>query len=94
MAKRTIQERYENWRKDHPEVYKLFEQYVLQMVVRKEKFGISLIAERIRWYGIVKKGEKEQFKIPNSYRSRIIRDIIKRWPNVLDYVEIRDLRTP
>lgn len=79
-----IQQGFENFHRDNPEVYQLFDKFTHRMIGSGFQHGsTSLIAERIRWETSVET-VGEIVKLNNNYRSRYSRlwekkKSISRW---------------
>lgn len=70
----------------HPNVYGLFKRYALDAKrAGRSKFGIGMIAERVRWYMSVESvgTADEDFKINNNLRSCYARLLMIREPEAL-----------
>ncbi len=90
---RTIQEAFEAFHKEHPEV----ETYLIALtyeVQRKgyERYGIGALWERLRWHFQIEVGLGEDFKLNNNFRSRYARKIMREHPDLDAFFEIRELR--
>lgn len=78
----------------HPVVYRLFEQFSLQLIAAgHKKLGSKMIIERIRWE-ISTNGSKDAdgFKINNNYTCYYSRLFIKNNPQYRDYFEFREVK--
>ncbi len=86
----TLRDRAEKWVGDNPEVFALFEKFALQIAQRKRKFGMKLIAERVR-YEVMMSWDKdsEGFKVNNSYVSHIARILAEKHPHLAEWIEFR-----
>jgi hypothetical protein len=83
-----LHEATERWIAENPASYKLFSRFALELArARPGKFGIALIAERVRWEVNVKwRGE---FKVNNSYRAYLARRLVKDHPELEGRFEMR-----
>lgn len=79
------------WIRNHPEIANMFFDFAKQMAARAKKFGIGLIAERVRWQVMYEKGE-ETYKINNNFRAYIARWIIAKEPALEAHFEFRKVR--
>lgn len=73
--------------KANPSVYRLFVRFCRDMAAKRRKFGIGLVAERVRWEMAFK--YDEDYKINNNYRAYIARRIIANHPEVRGYLTLR-----
>jgi hypothetical protein len=87
---RTIEQRFEDYHRQHPEVYRLYVQYA--RIAREKgykRIGIGFLTEIIRWQeGIAK---TERFAISNDYRSRYARFIMANEIDLCDFFSTRNL---
>jgi len=90
----TIQERFEAYHKEHPEVYELVKVYAAKArAAGFTRFSINMIVERIRWYHHIEQGDHE-FKIDNYFRSRYARKLMEDDPTFVGFFELRVLTSP
>jgi hypothetical protein len=93
-----IQIRFENFHRQNPRFYQLLVYYTREAVkAREEKgrgrhYGIAAVVERVRWHVDVEAKGVEEFKMPNDFRSRYARLIMKQEPDLRDVFELRELR--
>lgn len=76
----------------HPRVYELFRRYAAEARrAGRDRFGIGMIAERVRWYMTVEAvgTATEDFKINNNLRSCYARLLMIRCPEFEGLFEIR-----
>lgn len=60
-----------------------------------EKIGIGHMFEVLRWeYHRRTKGDKDDFKLNNNYRSRYARLIVQLHPDIGEMLELRELKAP
>ena len=75
------------------QVFPLFERFALEMVAKHRRFGIALLAERVRWeVATTWASDAEGWKINNNHRSYIARDLLRLYPALEPYLSIRCLR--
>jgi hypothetical protein len=88
-----IQERFEKFHAENPEVYRLLVKFAREAkAAGRKKYGIASLFERLRWHvDIELKGEKE-FKLNNNYRSRYARRIAAVEYDLKDFFEVRELK--
>ncbi len=91
--RQTLQERFEAWVKDNPEMVNLFLCYARQAkTAGLHHYGVKAIAERVRWHVEVEtKGEV--WKMNNNYPSRLARLLVRRDPSLDGLFEMRKLRS-
>jgi len=68
----------------NPSVYALFSRFALQMADRHHRFGIGLLAERVRWECAITSTNEDDdpYKINNNYRAYIARQLISDHPGL------------
>lgn len=88
----TLEERFKLWAFANEPVVELFLKFARQAkAAGQKKFGIGAIAERVRWEVYVERKEADPFKINNSYRSRLARELVRRDPSLDGLFEFRKL---
>ncbi len=92
--RRTIQERFEEYDRLHPEVFA----YMLTVALRVKtkgfrKFSIRTIWEQMRWYFQIEKDEGAEFKLNDHFHSRYARKLMAEYPEFEGFFEIRELRS-
>ena len=89
----TIQEQYEAFSKEHPEV-KIYLVALAFEVQRKgyANYGISPLWERMRWHFHIEQDLGEDFKLNNNYRSRYARTIMAENPKLEGFFRLRELQ--
>lgn len=89
----SIDQRFTDYHKDHPQVYEWFKTFALQAIDRKKgKTSAKLIVNRIRWemnFQVI----GEDYRINDAYSSRYARLFIKDFPEYTSYLEMRELRS-
>lgn len=89
---RTIEERFERFHAANPEVYRLLVHYTRTLRrAGRERIGISLVWERLRW-DVAIRTVGDELKLDNSYRSRYARRIMRDEPDLAGVFETRALR--
>ena len=95
MAADPIQDQFEAFHRDNPQVYvKLVELVEAWLATGKTRLAIGALWERLRWEIGVQTITDTDFKLNNNYRSRYVRLLIQRhpeWPAGL--FETRRLRS-
>jgi hypothetical protein len=87
--RRSLSERYLAWRALNPQVYKLFRRFAYEALESGQKFGAKAIAERMRWEMRVK--ARDDFKVNNSFVSRMVRELIEEDERFEGYFQTRKL---
>lgn len=88
----TIQERFEAFHSQNPQVYAAYRSLAFQLLGQGVKrYGISGLTEILRWqFALQTKGDS--FRINNDYRSRYVRMLVKNHPELDGFFEFRQLR--
>lgn len=86
-----LEARAHAWMDEHPEAMALFERLALQAVKAKRRFGIGLLTERVRWEAKVSRWV-DGFKINNNHRAYIARELVRRYPSLSAWLELRTVR--
>ncbi len=90
--RRSIQERFEEWSAARPEVEEKIVEYALRAKhAGLRTYGMKAIWERLRWHFKIDKGDHE-FKLCNDYTSRYARRIMRDYPALEGFFELRELR--
>ena len=85
--------RYREWITLHPHVFLLFESFALEMRDRDAKFGIGMLAERVRWEVAASWLPSDGYKINNNYRAYLARDRIAKHPELARLMTTRKVRS-
>jgi hypothetical protein len=81
------------WIVANPKVYALFQQFARQMSDRGRRFGIGLLAERVRWECMfVTAGGTHEYKINNNYRAYIARKLVQDDPFLTQFLRFRETK--
>ena len=89
----SIQEKFEDYDRRHPEVYEQLVGLAFDLYRRGRKhYGIGALFERLRWHFQIEKDMGEDFKLNNNYRSRYVRQLISQHPELEDFFELREVR--
>lgn len=90
----SIQERFERYHRDHPEVFACLVHLAYEVKGKGFRhYGIKSLFERVRWHFQIEQG-LEEFKLNNNYHSRYARLIIQEFPDLDGFFELRDLQAP
>lgn len=93
MEPLTIQERFLEFHKAHPEVYAAVVRFARDARERgRRRFGIKMIWERARWYLTIEH-HSDDYKLNNNYHSRYARLVMTQEPDLADFFATRELRT-
>jgi len=88
-----IQERFEAFDREHPEVFSLFRRAAESLRAQgRTRFGTAAIFERMRWFSDVGAAESG-YRLNNDFRSRLARKLIAECPDFEGFLEIRRLRS-
>ena len=87
---RSLTERYAAWRELNPHIYELFKQFALEAWASGSRVGAKAIAERIRWELRIR--YRGDYKVNNSFVSRMARELIEEDERFVDWFETRRLR--
>jgi len=89
--KTTLDGRFDDWAAENPEIVELFLRYAREARASGRHYGIKAIAERVRWHVTVEK--REDYKINNSYMSRLSRLLVRVDPDLVGLFEFRKLKS-
>jgi len=90
----TIQERFEIYDRNHPEVWRLFVEFALLAKARgRTRYSARAIMQRIRWEREVEQEAAEPFKISNLWSSRYARKLVNADPETwTGFFELRQTK--
>jgi hypothetical protein len=92
---RTIQERFEKFHAEHPDVYQLFKRFAFELLdAGRKRYGSDAIIQRIRWHMATSSQGSPDFKINDHFSSRYARKLIEDCPQFADFFELRRLHSP
>lgn len=74
---------YLRWKKKYSHVYKKFQEETLKLINRRRRFGMWLVAGKIRWDYAFE--YDTQFKICNDYIALITRELMLEIPQLQKY---------
>jgi hypothetical protein len=93
MRRTDLEARYREWARTHPEVLALFRRFAADMAARRRRFGIGLLAERVRWEVHAEWApDAAGFKLNNDYRAYVARDLIADMPELAPLLRTRRVR--
>lgn len=91
---KTIDERFETFNRQHPDVYELFRCCAKQLLVRGVKhYGAKAIVEHIRYEKMTSSQGRPEFKIDNNFTSRFARKLIAEDGRFEEFFRTRKLRS-
>jgi len=74
----------------HPEVYRLFEQFVFEILRRGiTHYSADAVMHRVRWETLATGRPEDDFKINNNYVAYYARMFIARNPHLTEFFETR-----
>ena len=89
----SIDERFREFDREHPEVFRLFREYAEQIRWRGfERYSADAILHRIRWWHHVDRCNRE-FKINDHFSSRYARLLMMVDGSFAGFFETRELRS-
>lgn len=75
------------WMRANPHSVRLFEKFALEAAARGKKFGMKLLAERVRWECAIE--ADGDYKINNNYVAYIGRYLCAKHPHLRGFIEMR-----
>lgn len=92
QAEATIQERYEQWRDANPWILPALARLLDDWSAHGgRRVGVKAALEWMRFF-YARQIKSSDFRVNNSYSSRVARDLIERYPHLADVIETRELR--
>lgn len=92
----TIQERFDRWIADHPDVWALYREFATRLRDQgKRRYGSKAIVEDIRYHCRTTAHDrpgKKEFIINNDFTSRLARKLIAEDASFLEFFELRSLK--
>lgn len=89
----TLDEAFWKFHKQNPQVYrKLVEMTKKAKFVGKQRIGMKMLFEVIRWEHLVHT-RSDDFALNNNYTSRYVRMLSDEYPELADMFEIRRIRS-
>jgi hypothetical protein len=79
------------WIKENPKAYGFFKKFALQMAARRQRFGINLLRERVRWECKYEYGEND-YKFCNTMSPYISRALISEFPELDGLIVCRETK--
>jgi len=91
--KEDLRRKTEEWIANNPSIYLLFEKFAREMVSIGKKFGVKLLAERVRWECHVTHSiDDTGFKVSNNYTAYIARRLAQDIPGLEELIVFRQTR--
>lgn len=88
----SIQERFEGFHENHPEIYELFQRFARELRdAGRSHYSADAILHRIRWEYDVNPRHDEQFKINDHFSSRYARLLIEDDASFEGFFSLRNL---
>ena len=87
----TIQERFERFDIEHPEVYAKLVRLAFDMRERRfKRCGMKFLFERVRWIYWMERGDAD-FRLNNDFHSRYARKMMAEYPELEGFFVLREL---
>lgn len=83
---RTVEEFIQHYAAN-PLIWKCFEKFTIEAIVKGKKIGAKAIMERVRWEAEVEKGE--DWKCNNNWTAYYARVFAMKYPEHADFFEFR-----
>jgi hypothetical protein len=94
VDERSIEERFDAFKREHPDVLEMFERFARELRSSGQKRGSSkLIFERLRWEHLTCAHGAEAPALNNDYTSRLARWLIERDRSFDGWFETRQLKS-
>ena len=91
----TPQEKFERFHSANPIVYLKLQELTEQMVERgRQRIGIGMLFEVLRWNFYLRADPEEDFKLDNNYRAFYSRLLMERHPEWGQIFELRIQHAP
>ena len=88
----TIQERFEQFHRENPQIYAKLVEYARKVKAAGfDQIGIQLVIERTRWFFMTEIEGHHDYKINNDYASRYSRLIMEQEPDLAGMFPTREL---
>ena len=91
----TIQEKFEEFHENNPEVYQKFIKYANQIRdMGYEKYSAKQVVGRVRWhFQFEVKDKSDKYKINDAFTSRYARLYNDDFPSMIPFFEFRRIRS-
>lgn len=89
----SIQQRYEQWRDANPWVLPALARLLDDWSAHGgRRVGVKAAAEWWMRFFYARQIQTSDFRVNNSYTSRLARDLIEKYPHLAEVIETRELR--
>lgn len=90
----TIQQRFLDYHRANPEIYRLIVFYARQAKRsgHRARYGMKVIFERVRWHVEIETLSLDDYKLNNDFSSRYARLVMEQEPDLADFFETRELK--
>jgi len=89
---RSIQERFEDFHRRHPEVLAKLVELAREVKARGKRCGIRTLWEKMRWAFEIERDADDEFKLNDWYHAHYARLIMATHPELDGFFELRKLR--
>lgn len=90
---KTIQQAFEEFDKNNPQVYDMFITGFFQAKKSgKKRVSFKMILNKIRWDYYIQTTDITKYKINDAYASRYARKFVSNHPEYKNFIELRALR--
>jgi hypothetical protein len=77
------------WMDANPEAMAFFRSYAKELLARRRRFGIALLAERVRWEMHFATHSEDGYRINNNHKAYIARVLIAEMPGLKALIKTR-----
>lgn len=88
----SIEDRFQQYRAAHPEVYPALVQYAREAKAAGVKVGMKAIWERVRWEMRVQRRKDDDYLLNNNFTAHYAREIMRLEEDLAGFFETRKLR--
>lgn len=89
----SIQERFEKYHTENPQVYALLVKFSLELKQTGHNGSVDYVYQRVRWHCEVDIKTQDTYKMNDHFRSRYARLIMNQVPELAGFFETRELKT-
>lgn len=90
----TLEEQFEEFVAANPQVVNRLAELALNLIDNGvERLSINMLFETVRYEALVSVDPHSNFRLNNSYRSRMARLLMERHPELNGRFQVRELRT-
>lgn len=87
----SLRQQADAWIEANPEIYELFKRFARNAAAHRRRFGVKLLAERVRWE-IAIESHGDDFKVNNNFTAYIARRLLEDIPEIGGLIETRKVR--